>query len=266
MAANRRSAGATDRGAHRSRNEDSFFADDALGLYIVADGVGGRPHGDVASSLAVEVCASFVRATRDRFGPHGVPLARTLDAAIQASAATIHGRGRFGSRGKTMATTLSLLLVQGHRAAFAHVGDSRIYRLRGGVASQMTCDHTVAGELLASGDMTPEQADASPLAHVLTRCVGKAPAVATQTAQFDIEDGDLFVLASDGVNPGLRSGSLRALASGLALDHAPATLIGAALREGSRDNLTAVVVACGAATRDFHTVAPQHRELRAPAA
>jgi serine/threonine protein phosphatase PrpC/CRP-like cAMP-binding protein len=244
-----RSWSRTDVGRKRKHNEDSCFADDAMGLYIVADGMGGHAAGEVASAQAVKsirealaegkpVLESFSRAPTLEAREH---VAQLMEKAILRACADIHALAvsDLGKRG--MGTTVVALLVAGKKAVVGHVGDSRVYLYRSGRAHQLTEDHTIIQEQLKRGLITKEQVPTAGNKNVITRAVGLQPSVAVDTLVTDVLHGDLFLLCSDGLHGYLHDDELAQLLA-QELPKLPDLLVDLANQRGGKDNVTAVCI------------------------
>lgn len=244
-----RSLGLSDVGRFRPHNEDSFLADDELGLYIVADGVGGNAKGEVASNESVDLVHSWVRRWRSTIdacieapSEENRNLVRRLfESAVQSACYMVFAMGEVDPAQRGMSTTLSSLLLCGGIAFIAQVGDSRVYRLRGGCAVQLTEDHTLVNFKLKHGLITPEEAASSPGKNVITRAVGHRDYVEVDTLEVDAHSGDRFMLCSDGLHGYLDPGEIDALLLGT-LQEAGERLIALANNRGGRDNITTVLV------------------------
>lgn len=241
----------TDVGLVRSSNQDAFALLDDLGLWIVADGMGGHPGGDVASRVAVETITAFMQpgghATRT-LPPQ--PGDERLRQAIIASNEAVRRKATADPRLAGMGTTVVALQITGGpapRALVAHVGDSRAYLLRDGTLTPLTRDHSAVEESLRQGRLTPEQAAVHPDRHVLTRALGTEPVVAPDLSAHLLRPHDVVLLCTDGLTKML---SDRHIASAmLALNGGnPETicrrLIDEANGRGGDDNTTVVVVQC----------------------
>ena len=239
-----RGAGLSDTGRVRTHNEDSFLADDRLGLYVVADGMGGHAAGEVASRLAVDVVAATVRGglAVGKGRPTSGGLIRLARTAVETAAETVFTRADEDAALHGMGTTLTLLIVNGEWSVFAHVGDSRLYLLRGGVVRQMTRDHTVVQGLVESGILSAEDARKTPFGHALARSVGTEATVDADVVPLVLRDGDRLLICSDGLSDHL--GSAGELHDKLSrpLTEAPAALVAFANEAGGNDNITAIVV------------------------
>jgi len=227
----------------RPSNEDAICAHPELGLFVVADGMGGYEGGEIASALAVEVIHSLVRRTAsggDVTWPHAIDPGRSL-AENEVIVATRHAGDQIAARRRgalrDMGSTVVVLRLTGDGAVIGHVGDSRVYRLRDGALAQLTTDHSMVAHLEASG-IKP---DASfPWRHVVTRALG------TTTGEPDVQrqgiaPGDVFLLCSDGLTEVLAADQIAAMLATSA-EAACRALVGAAYAAGSRDNISAVVV------------------------
>ena len=231
--------GLTDTGLLRETNEDTYVIDDSLALYAVADGMGGHAAGEVASAMAIEAAhATLVRLTTVGV-EDPVQLARAgVRAAIQAVWTARESEPRYHGMG----TTLTLLVVRGTEAAMAHVGDSRLYRLREGHVERMSQDHTYIEEVVRSGLLTREQALKGPFGHVLQRSIGKDPAVEIDVREITVRVGDRFLLCTDGLSNYLDQDDHLLEELQADLTTVPELLIEYANACGGDDNVTAVVV------------------------
>ena len=240
------SAAVSDVGRRRVNNEDAYIADVGLGLYAVADGMGGEQGGEVAAQMAIDILLAAVHSVPD--GPYlrdpSLANRRTLldwlARTVSDINAAIFQGGQENPALRGMGTTLDVVLVRGNGLFFAHVGDSRIYLLRGGELQQLTEDHTLFRMLLASGRVSTEQAARHPQRERLTRAVGPTVSLRVDTGFTELSVGDKIVLCSDGlyrmVEPAEMQAELMAPA-----EHAAPALIRAALDGGGVDNVTAVV-------------------------
>jgi protein phosphatase len=243
-------AGRSDVGRRRPHNEDAFLIDEELGLYVVADGVGGNAMGEVASQESVDQIRGFVsqgRAAIERFraernDPSRQGVRRLMESAVQNACYMVFGMAEFEPSQRGMSTTLSALLIVDDHAFIAQVGDSRIYRIRGGKTEQLTEDHTLVNLKVKQGLLTPEQAVHAKGKNVLTRAVGHKDHVQVDTLVLEVRGGDQFVLCSDGLHGYLQPGELELHVS-RNLDESAKRLIDLANSRGGKDNITAVVVA-----------------------
>jgi protein phosphatase len=246
-----RSFSLTDVGRKRQLNEDAFRCDDALGLFVVADGVGGHAKGEVASEEAVDQIFAFVRQGRAAIDQYRAKpdadtrkvVRRLLESAVQSACYLVFGMAQVDPSQRGMSTTISALLVPGKWGVTAQVGDSRIYRLRGGSGAQLTEDHTMVNYKLKQGLITEEEARTMKGKNIITRAVGHKEYVEVDTNEIDIATGDRYLLCSDGLHGYLKDGELERLLVEGDLEQAPARFIKMANDRGGKDNVTVVVVA-----------------------
>lgn len=233
---------ATDVGRRRKHNEDAYLCDDALGLWVVADGMGGQAAGEVASQQTVETVHEMViRALRAKSSSPDINHSRVLESAIQAATYMVFGMAELDREKAGMGTTISAMLVSPRGTVLAQVGDSRIYRIRGGRAEQLTEDHTLVNWQIRQGLITQEEARQSRQRNVITRAVGNREYVQVDLIETDVLLGDQFLLCSDGLHGYLEPDELpeRVGAGGEAAVHA---LVALANERGGKDNITAVLV------------------------
>jgi serine/threonine protein phosphatase PrpC len=229
-------AAATHTGMMRRTNEDSHLARPPL--FVVADGMGGSRAGEVASQLAVE---TFERLA----GTRGLP-EELLRTTIGEANARIHDAAERDGSKAGMGTTITAALVADAAVSFGHVGDSRAYLWRDGVLQQLSDDHSLVGELVRRGALTPEEAERHPQKNIITRTVGTEPGLEVDTWTLEAADGDVFLLASDGLNNMIRDGDIAAiLGSAPSLSHAARELVKAANVAGGVDNITALLFRVG---------------------
>ena len=227
------SAGRTDAGRVRRRNEDAFVLDPPL--FAVADGMGGAQAGEVASRLAAAAFREYHEA--DRLEP-----AERVEAIIKEANRRIYERARTDSEASGMGTTVTAAILTNGRVSIGHVGDSRAYRVRDGELEQLTEDHSLVADLMRSGRLTPEEADAHPQRSVITRALGTDPDVDVDMVSIDVEEGDLFLLCSDGLTTMVPEDDiLRIVQEAGTLDDIARTLVRAANSGGGEDNVTVVL-------------------------
>jgi serine/threonine protein phosphatase PrpC len=233
-----RSFAGTDVGMVRSGNEDSLFS--GRTVFAVADGLGGHQGGEVASATAVEPLAALDG--REFADPEQA--AEALAGAIRAGNAAILERAAGTPDLWGMGTTVTAAAVAGDRyLQLAHVGDSRAYLLRDGTLDQLTTDHTVVGELVRRGRLTPEQAAIHPERSILTRAVGLDPNLPVDTPDpLELQPGDQVLLCSDGLTEPVPDDDIAQLLATPDGDAACRALIDAANTAGGPDNITVVLV------------------------
>ncbi|MCK9259709.1 MAG: protein phosphatase 2C domain-containing protein [Azoarcus sp.] len=235
-------AGLSHVGRVRSRNEDSICIDADNGWLVLADGMGGYQGGDVASALSVRAVLDRLQRCPDAAG-HGVAAMESAlceglndanEAILQAGAANAGLSG--------MGATMVAAWVTGKYLVHAHVGDSRLYRLRPGRLEQLTCDHTVLQAQVDAGLIDPVEAAQMPVRGLLTRGLGVAPTVAVDVGAHELVDQDRFMLCSDGLTDMIDAREIARLlgASGPVSELAQG-LVDAALARGGRDNVSVII-------------------------
>ena len=242
----------TDVGPVREQNEDSLLIDLEAGIFVVADGMGGHRAGEIASAMAVEAVHSTLLGEHD---PDETRLVRDFDQSDPADVlrerlryamnqASIQIRREADVNPEThgMGTTLVVLVLDGDQAHLAHVGDSRAYLFRRGTLTRLTRDHTVVQQEIDAGRLTPELARMMPHKHILTQSVGFHGPVEPDTISRWVEPGDIFMLCSDGLTDPLDDDALCALIAKTPLDMLAYTLVEEAIKGGTEDNTTVVVV------------------------
>jgi serine/threonine protein phosphatase PrpC len=219
-------------GRRRRHNEDSYVLEPPL--FAVADGMGGAKAGEVASGLAAD-------AVQESSGDGATGEARVA-ALIEEANRRVFRRANEDREASGMGTTMTVALVEDERVAIGHVGDSRAYLYRGGRLEQLTDDHSLVAELVRSGKLTPEEAEAHPQRSVITRALGTDSEVDVDTFAVRAEPGDLFLLCSDGLTAMVDDDTiLEAIEQHRSnLAEAAKALVNAANRGGGEDNITVV--------------------------
>jgi PPM family protein phosphatase len=241
----------TDTGRVRGHNEDSVFANAPLGLAILADGMGGYNAGEVASGMATTLLSSGFEAAFNQKPLHefdatsGQSYAhRLMRKEIAASNVAIFQAAERQPQYAGMGTTLVTALFHNDQVTVAHIGDSRLYCLRGEQFSQLTRDHSLLQEQIDRGLITPKNARRSQNKNLVTRALGVDPVVDTEIHDYPVLPGDIYLLCSDGLNDMLEDEeihlTLQSLASNLEL--AALQLIQKANNNGGRDNISVVLV------------------------
>ncbi len=244
-----RSAALTDVGRVREANEDSHLVSDELGLYVVADGMGGHLGGQTASSLAVKAVGESVGQNRNEIVEAALaePLEsssvpRLLADAVRTACATIFEAAQLDPELQGMGTTVTSLLVQNGRAFVAHVGDSRCYLQRSDRIIQITDDHSLVNEQVKAGLITREQGRASRFKNIITRSVGYERDVAVDTFALPLQVGDKLLMCSDGLANFVDDTEMGWALSSLPLSEVPRRMIDLANERGGDDNITVVCV------------------------
>jgi protein phosphatase len=238
MAVIRQVAHATDTGKKRRRNEDDYVVEPPL--FAVADGMGGAQAGELASSLAAG-------AVRDDERDDSGSGERHVAELIQEANRRVYQRSAEDAAVSGMGTTMTVALVEDGLVTFGHVGDSRAYLIRDGKLEQLTEDHSLVAELVRSGQLSPEEAETHPQRSVITRALGSDPDVDVDTFSIPAQEGDLFMICSDGLTSMVDDELiLRTVEKNRAdLRRAAKALIGAANKRGGEDNITVVFFEIG---------------------
>lgn len=244
------SFGLSDPGLVRSGNQDRILIDSGLGLYLIADGVGGHSHGDTAAEVAISAGQYYIRATRDSFDiswPFGYDANRSLNenrlmTAIQLANRQLCNLKAASPDHAKAGTTLVAVLVESGRATVGNVGDSRVYLLRKGVLTQLTVDDTWVGQLIRGGAITEAQAKTHSMRHVVTQAVG-LETIDVHTSEQELEDGDLILLTTDGIHGVVEHAVVCSiLANCRGLEEGGKRLIEAALDQGGPDNASCILI------------------------
>lgn len=242
--------GHTDVGLAREHNEDSHLADPELGVFVIADGVGGRAKGEVASQETVELIWEWLKRNEaiiadiasgtasERAGQ----LCQIVRSAIQNACYMVHSMGEIDPEHRGMSTTASVFLVCGNVGVIGQVGDSRVYLVRKGEVEQLTEDHTLINYQLKQGLITPEQAQNSRAKNVITRAVGHKDYVEVDTLPIPLFVGDRIVLCSDGFHGYVQKPEDMAYFRELDVEEAVLEAIRFANARGGKDNITAMMV------------------------
>lgn len=240
----------TDPGMVRAQNEDAVFADVEQGLAILADGMGGYNGGEVASGMATTLIAShfhevLARCTAKALGHCGRQFVHDQIGALIATAnLSIFNTAQLQPQYVGMGTTLVLAWLNDNWLHVAHVGDSRLYRMRDGRLQQLTRDHSLLQDQIDSGMINPADARTSEIRNLVTRALGVEPVVEIEFGEHEVSQGDLFLLCSDGLNDMLTDEQIAHV-----LDSAPDQidvladdLIEIANGLGGRDNVSVILI------------------------
>src|SRR5919197_2790737 len=252
-----RVASITDTGRRRRHNEDAYVCEPPL--FAVADGMGGAQAGELASSLAA---AALRDDTAEREGGE-----QRVDELIQQANRRVYTRQAEDASASGMGTTMTVALVEDGGVAIGHVGDSRAYLIRDRRLEQLTEDHSLVAELVRSGKLSPEEAEAHPQRSVITRALGTDPDVDVDTFSVRTKPGDLFLLCSDGLTSMIGDHTILAEVERNRgdLQAAAKALVRAANRGGGEDNITVVFFEIAGADDDTgHTLSLPPAEDAAP--
>jgi Serine/threonine protein phosphatase len=242
----------SDVGRKRSANEDSYFADGDLNLFVVADGMGGHAAGEVASKIAVESIQDFVRFTNNdkditwpyEFDESLSMAGNRLKTAIQSAHAKVLEATSQKKEFQGMATTVVAILVNDEKAQVAHVGDSRAYMVREDRLIQLTSDHSWVNEQLRTGAITSQQARNHPYRNIVTRALGGPNPVDVDVNEEPLQDGDIILLCSDGLNTMITDEDILSIIARNKenIEAACQELINTANQNGGEDNVTSILV------------------------
>jgi serine/threonine protein phosphatase PrpC len=248
-----RYAAKTDQGLKRNHNEDYFCLIEEEQLFLVADGMGGHACGEVASKMSAEVIREFFARTRDEevTWPYKMDhnlsiLENRLSVGIRLANKKIHESASKDVRFNGMGTTVVIGQIAEDHFYIAHVGDSRCYRIRGSQTKQLTRDHSLLEDYKeARPGMSEEEQRKFPHKNVITRALGMRETVQVDITSEPIQDGDIFVLCSDGLSGMIPDAKLaEVLRTGCDLDEAVNKLVEAANAAGGTDNITVLVLEC----------------------
>jgi len=232
------SEGRTDVGRVRKLNEDSMLVRPDLGLWVVADGMGGHDAGDLASQTVVGELGQLTPATTAR------GLLSAMEARVIAANEFLRRAASERGNDAVIGCTLAALMIFEDAFACVWSGDSRVYRVRHGAIEQITRDHTEAQELIDLGTLTPEEARTWPRKNVITRAIGVFDEPELEMVQGRIEDGDIFVICSDGLTEHVEDPEIAQAALRRPLSKVVETLVDTTLERGARDNVTVIAIAC----------------------
>ena len=218
---------ATDIGPTRPNNEDRV-AKIAPDTFIVADGMGGHVAGEVASTAVIDMAEAVLRDEAKKI----------ITGANEKILEHVSNHPEY----KGMGTTATLFHEEGGKGYFAHVGDTRLYVLRGGELRQVTRDHSYVNDLVEKGKITAEEARVHPQRNVLMRAVGVDENLIVDTGTFDVAEGDTIALMSDGVHSVVTDEEIARIIGDRAVENRAQALVDAALKNDSHDNISAIVI------------------------
>jgi serine/threonine protein phosphatase PrpC len=245
----------TDPGVLRTLNEDSIATVNELGLLVLSDGMGGYQSGDVASSITTRVIVEgLTQALKDAPQPDG-KLAAVVEDVVKRANRAIHQEGLqrakrvHSSQEQAMGSTLALLLFHDNHVTMAHVGDSRIYRLRGNQLELLTHDHSLLQEQIDLGILSAEAAASSHNRHLVTRGLGLQAEVEVALDACDALPGDIYLLCSDGLNDMVDDADIQLVLNSLQanLPLAASQLVMIANDNGGEDNVSVILAKAGSA-------------------
>ena len=223
---------ATHVGKVRYNNEDSLTVIEPK-TYVVADGMGGAQAGEIASRMLVETVKNFLEKSKRPWDE------KILAQAILLANDKILNTARRHEEYQGMGTTATILSIDGSQGFFAHVGDSRLYRLRKNFFRQMTEDHSYVETLIRRGELSHDEARFHPMKNVLTQAVGAMTNLSIDKSNFPVESGDIFLLCTDGLTNMVDDENIAKILK--AAENPAEALIEAALEAGGRDNISVIV-------------------------
>jgi len=235
----------TDTGRARDNNEDALVFDEATGVAVLADGMGGYNAGEVASGMATAFINSELSRWITEAGDSASTreIRRAMEICVSNANTSIFNAANTNPQYFGMGTTLVMGVFRDDLLLVGHIGDSRCYRLRNGVLEQITRDHSLLQEQMDAGLVTPEQAAHSSIKNLVTRALGVEDKVLLEVNEYPVLPGDLYLLCSDGLSDMVDSDVMARIASrGKDLESIAAALIGAANDHGGRDNISVLLV------------------------
>lgn len=232
--------GLTDPGLLRNVNQDDYYIDPDGRFFVVADGMGGHAGGQEASQLATQAIQAYLE---KHWQSVTIPSDELLAGALwEANQAILKDQETHPER-SDMGTTAVAVMFRDNQHWLAHVGDSRLYRVRNSTLEQITEDHTWVARAMKAGDITPEQARMHPWRHVLSQCLGRKDLQSVDVQPLDIKPGDRLLLCSDGLTEELSDALISSyLQPDVSNEEAALKLVEAAKEKGGRDNITVVIV------------------------
>jgi len=255
-------AASSDVGLTREKNEDSFFFDDSLGLYLVADGMGGHNAGEVASALVTQTISDYISFFFKKpfedperynfFDSDRSPVSNTVLQAIYLANQVVYTSAQNNKAQHNMGSTLVLIMAEGDDLLVAHVGDSRVFRHRAGELNRLTVDHRLSEDPQFKGVINYDSTVISSMGHTLTRAMGIKPEVMPEIMQTPLQEEDIYLLCSDGLTDMVSEEMIeQVLALDEDLDKKAHHLIELALAGGGVDNVTVVLAAVESKGKTF---------------
>jgi serine/threonine protein phosphatase PrpC len=240
----------TDVGKKRDNNEDNFLIDESLGLYAVADGMGGHAAGEVASKMAIEVVQKELgkwSGVLEEYKPDSSAEVRDvilnlIEETLQRACQAVYRESVDKPELNGMGTTISMVLIKNDSAFFGHVGDSRIYLARSGAVHQLSEDHSLVHEMYKKGRIGKTGAEQASFKNIITRALGQHERVRVDTLQMDLLPGDRLLLCSDGLSDYLQPGDIEKTLIVGPLEEAPQRFVDLANARGGKDNITVVLL------------------------
>ena len=241
----------TDPGRARENNEDSVAIDQATMTMVLADGMGGYNAGEIASGMAT----AFIKSELSRClveagaGAKSREIRRAMEICVDNANLSIYNAANSNAQYAGMGTTLVVGVIKDDVLLIGHIGDSRCYRLRGGVLEQITKDHSLLQEQLDAGLITQEQAATSSIKNLVTRALGVEEMVALEVNEHAIQAGDLYMMCSDGLSDMVDDeGIAKVMIAAVGLEHKADLLVASANERGGRDNISVLLAEVGETT------------------
>jgi protein phosphatase len=229
------SFGKTSVGMKRAHNEDAFYRNDSIGLYIVADGMGGHRAGEIASNMAVDSIKNYML-NQEKMSEN------SLVDAIYVANDLIFKSAAANPQYSGMGTTIVSIVLNGNGAMLCHVGDSRAYMLNSGKLVRLTEDHTYVNEQFKTGLITEKQMETHSMRNVLTRSLGFSEQVKVESQKLNIHAGDRYLLCSDGLSHMVADDVIAEIGGTPDAVHSVSTLIDVANTNGGDDNITVIII------------------------
>ncbi|NEQ28768.1 MAG: Stp1/IreP family PP2C-type Ser/Thr phosphatase, partial [Microcoleus sp. SIO2G3] len=240
--------GLTDPGLLRSVNQDAYHIDDQGRFFVVADGMGGHAGGQEASRIATNAIQAYLNEHWNS-SEHSKTLLET--ALLEANQAILQDQAIHPER-SDMGTTAVVLMFRDQQSWCAHIGDSRLYRLRAGKLEQITEDHTWVARAMKQGDLTPDQARMHPWRHILSKCLGREDVRHIDVQPVQLQASDRLLLCSDGLTEELSDSLIASHLQSIAIgEQAALALVNDAKDRGGRDNITVVIVSIDDSTLEL---------------
>ncbi len=238
-------AAQTDRGLVRDRNEDNYVVlleEEKPGIFVLADGLGGHSSGELASRLACTYASEYL----EKELPHKnepAEIRHIMIETVQKTNIHVYMKSLEKEENNRMGTTLTIGVLYPESFYFAHIGDTRVYRLRNDEFEQITQDHTYVGEMVASGNLSADEVRVHPRRHVLTQVIGFPEFLDVDYVHLDRAHGDRFLMSSDGLHGVLEEDVISAsLANSLSPEEVCSQMIEKSLEAGAPDNITVITI------------------------
>jgi len=240
----------TDTGRARANDEDAVVFDEATGVVVLGDGMGGYNAGEVASGMATAFIKSELSQwlLADGASSRAKDVRRAMEVCVDKANTSILNAANANAQYEGMGTTLVVGVFREDGLVLGHIGDSRCYRVRAGKLEQITRDHSLLQEQIDAGLVTPEQAERSTIRNLVTRALGVEPSVLLEVSECAVELGDVYLMCSDGLNDMVADVAIaRIMLTEAELEEKAQMLVDAANANGGRDNISVLLVEVGEA-------------------